>query len=93
MAAGGAGRHRPAPPLRERARGIDTMKALKNGEYPKTGERPKAITCADGTTYEASKGQHFQESERGQAWELWQDTPEMRLVKRFPKKRVMWVSE
>lgn len=70
---------------------------MKPGKFLKTGVKPKAITCANGDTIEAGEGQFFQESERGQAWELWEERPEpgmgVRFVERFPKRRVLIVHE
>ena len=39
--------------------------------------------------YVAEKGQHFQTSERGQAWELWQDEPELRFIRKWPRSAVL----
>jgi hypothetical protein len=65
---------------------------MKTQRFLKSGEKPKSIMVASGTWYEAAKGQHFQESERGQSWELWQDGEWPRLLKRFPKTRVLIIS-
>lgn len=48
----------------------------------------------DGTWHKAGKKQKFVESARGQAWELLDfNTGFGRLVKRFPKERVLVVHE
>ena len=62
------------------------------GKYIKTGEKPREIVTANGDHHVAGKGQFFQESERGQAWELWQGGGLPMLIKRFPKRRVMIVA-
>lgn len=70
---------------------MSKMNTMKPGKFLKTGEHPKAIMLRCGDWIEAAKDQMFQESEHGQAWELWQGLSDGRaqFIKRFPKSRVL----
>ena len=67
---------------------------MKTARFPFTNEEPISIMTKDGTWHKAGKKQKFVESARGQAWELLDFNDGFgRLVKRFPKERVLVVHE
>lgn len=68
----------------------------KEPRFPFTHEEPKAIMTADGNWHIAGKKQKFEESARGQSWELidytdWVRAGISRRIAVFPKVRVLVV--
>lgn len=69
-------------------------KTKSAGRFPMTNDEPTAIMTADGNWIIAGKNQKFEESSRGQSWELidytgWVKTGMSRRIKVFPKLRVL----
>ena len=50
----------------------------------------KEISTAN-SWYGLGPGQMFYSTPK--AWEIWQETPTLRFIKRIPRKRVFWVIE